>query len=353
MSKGKEKDKYDDLDFVRDEVTHIYEAAREGGRADLSNVLYRELVVNALKCKRDALDILDLKVLSRAMAEFRYAARVFKPYRTIRKVSIFGSARTPEDDPYYRYAVEFARLLAREQFMVITGAAEGIMKAGNVGAGADQSFGVNILLPFEQAANVIIGDDPKLVTFKYFFIRKLFFVMEAHAVALFPGGFGTHDEGFETLTLIQTGKTPPMPLLLMELPGEDYWRNYDAFVRDQLLGRGLISPEDLSLYKIIESPEEGVAWVKSYYSTYHSIRHVRGKLVIRLERDLSDEAVRELNETFGDIIARGSIEKTKAFPDEANEPHLQGKARLAFSFKPSPSRLHEMILAINRLGVAG
>jgi len=348
MAKG--KDKYEDVGFVTGEVEDIYEAAQEGGRADLASVLYRELVVNALKCKRDALDILDLKVLSRAMAEFRYAARVFKPYRLLRKVSIFGSARTPEDDPYYKYAVEFARLLAREQFMVITGAAQGIMKAGNVGAGAEKSFGVNILLPFEQAANVVIGDDPKLVTFKYFFIRKLFFLMEAHAVALFPGGFGTHDEGFETLTLIQTGKAPPMPLLLMELPGEDYWHNYDAFVRDQLFGRGLISPEDLSLYKIIESPEDGVAWVKSYYSTYHSIRHVRGKLVIRMERELSDEAVRELNESFGDIVSKGKIEKAAAFPDESNEPHLQDKSRLALSYKPSPSRLHEMILAINRLG---
>jgi hypothetical protein len=280
---AKAKDKYDDVEFVRDEVTQIYEA----GRGNLADVLYRELIVNALKCKRDTLDILDLKVLSRAMAEFRYAARVFRPYRTIRKVSIFGSARTPEDDPYFKYAVEFARLLAEEEFMAITGAAEGIMKAGNVGAGAERSFGVNILLPFEQAANVIIGDDPKLVTFKCFFIRKIFFLMEAHAVALFPGGFGTHDEGFETLTLIQTGKTPPMPFLLMEIPGQDYWHNYDKFIREQLLGRSLISPEDLSLYKIIESPEEGVACIKSYYSTYHSIRHVRGKLVIRLEHALA------------------------------------------------------------------
>lgn len=342
------KEKFEDIDAVVDAVKEIYAA----GRGDLANVLYRELLVNSLKCRRDALDILDLKVLSRVNAEFRYAARLFKPYRYIRKVSIFGSARTPEDDPYYQMAVEFARLLAEEGFMVITGAAEGIMKAGNVGAGAEKSFGVNILLPFEQAANVVIGDDPKLVTFKYFFIRKLFFLMEAHAVALFPGGFGTHDEGFETLTLMQTGKAPPMPLLLMERPGEDYWHNYDAFVRDQLLGRGLISTEDLSLYKIFESPREGVDWVKSYYSTYHSIRHVRGKLVIRLERELSDEAVGELNESFGDIVTKGSIEKTAAFPDEANEPHLQDKHRLAFSYSPSPSRLHEMILAINRLGAA-
>jgi predicted Rossmann-fold nucleotide-binding protein len=237
--------------------------------------------------------------------------------------------------------------------MVITGAADGIMKAGNVGAGAEKSFGVNILLPFEQAANEVIGDDPKLVTFKYFFTRKIFFLMEASAVALFPGGFGTHDEGFETLTLLQTGKAPPMPFLLMELPGEDYWLNYDAFIRDQLLARGLISREDLSLYKIVESPREGVEFIKSYYSTYHSIRHVRGKLVVRLERELSDTHVDELNDTFGDIVTKGRIEKSQAFPDEANEPDLLARPRLAFSYSASPSRLHEMILAINRMGAGG
>jgi uncharacterized protein (TIGR00730 family) len=343
------KEKFENVADVIKAVEEIYEI----GKGDLANALYRDLLINALKCRRDELDILDLKVLSRAMAEFRYAARLFKPYRDIRKVSIFGSARTPEDDPYFKHAVEFARLLAEENFMVITGAAEGIMKAGNVGAGAEKSFGVNILLPFEQAANEVMGDDPKLVTFKYFFTRKIFFLMEASAVALFPGGFGTHDEGFETLTLMQTGKAPPMPFLLMELPGEDYWHNYDAFVREQLLGRGLISPEDLSLYKICESPREGVDWIKSYYSTYHSNRHVRAKLVIRLEKELSDEHVSELNETFADIVTKGRIEKVEAFPDEANEPDLLEKPRLAFSFTPSPSRLHEMILAINRMGAEG
>ncbi len=346
MGKGKET-----FEDVRETVAAVEEIYRIG-RRDLANMLYRELIINALKCRRDALDILDLKVLSRAMAEFRFAARMFKPYRKVRKVSIFGSARTPENDPYYRHAVEFARLLAKENFMVITGAADGIMKAGNVGAGAEKSFGVNILLPFEEEANKVIGDDPKLVTFKYFFTRKIFFLMEASAVALFPGGFGTHDEGFETLTLLQTGKAPPMPFLLMELPGEDYWYNYDAFIREQLLARGLISPEDMSLYRIVESPREGVDWIKSYYSTYHSIRHVRGKLVVRLEKQLSDANVEELNETFADIVTKGKIQKSKAFPDESNEPDLLAKPRLAFSYTASPSRLHEMILTINRMGAA-
>jgi uncharacterized protein (TIGR00730 family) len=341
------REQFDSAARVLDEIRAIY----SDPDPDLSTRLIRELIVHALKCRRDELEVLDLKVLSRAMAEFRYAARVFKPYRDRRKVSIFGSARTPEDDPYYHMAVEFARGLAEEGFMVITGAAEGIMKAGNVGAGADASFGVNILLPFEQAPNPVIGDDPKLITFKYFFTRKLFFVMEASAVALFPGGFGTHDEGFETLTLIQTGKASPMPLLFMELPGEDYWESFDRFIREQLLGRKLIAAKDLLLYKIVHSPEEGVAYVKSFYSTYHSLRFVRDRVVLRLERELSDEVVRALANDFSDLVKKGTVEKSRPLPEETNEPELLDKHRLVFALnRQSPSRLYEMILRINELG---
>ena len=334
-------------DDILDEVRRIVTDPHPG----FTTRLHRELIVNSLKCRRDELDVLDLKVLSRSMAEFRYAARVFKPWRHRRKVSIFGSARTREDEPYYAYAVDFARGLVEAGFMVITGAADGIMKAGNAGAGAENSFGVNILLPFEQAANEIIGDDPKLITFKYFFTRKLFFLMEAHAVALFPGGFGTHDEGFETLTLIQTGKAPPMPFLLMEMPGDDYWTAFDGFVRDQLLRRGLISPEDLSLYRIIHSAEEGVAWVKHFYSTYHSMRTVRDTLVIRLERDLDDSAIDTLTREFDDVVQGGRIRRVKAFQDEQNEPELWNHPRIAFRYdQRSPSRLIELIHRINDLG---
>lgn len=342
-----EKKTYTPREIV-EEVREIVSDPNPG----FSTRLYTELLLNSLKCKRDELDILDLKVLSRAMAEFRYAARVFKPYRHRRKVSIFGSARTSEDDPYYKLAVDFARRLVEANFMVITGAADGIMKAGNLGAGAENSFGVNILLPFEQAANEVIGDDPKLITFKYFFTRKLFFLMEAHAVALFPGGFGTHDEGFETLTLLQTGKAPPMPFLLMEHPDEDYWESYDNFIREQLLARKLISEEDLSLYKIIKSPKEGVEWVTRFYSTYHSLRFVRSRLMIRLEKELSDDAVKTLEGEFEDLIKKGSIKKAKAHPDEQNEPDLWLKPRIAFTYnQQSPSRLIKMIHRINDLGL--
>lgn len=343
------KKEFDTPERVLDEIRGIY----ADPDPDLETRLVRELIVHALKCRRDHLEVLDLKVLSRVMAEFRYAARVFKPYRDRRKVSIFGSARTPEDDPYYEMAVDFARRLAAAGFMVITGAAEGIMKAGNVGAGADASFGVNILLPFEQAPNPVIGDDPKLITFKYFFVRKLFFLMEASAVALFPGGFGTHDEGFETLTLVQTGKAPPMPLLFMELPGEDYWQSFDRFIRDQLLERRLISERDTKLYKICTSSQEGVEYVKFFYSTYHSMRFVRDRLVIRLERELSDDAVHALATEFSDLVKKGTIEKTGALHEESNEPELDDKSRLVFALnRQSPSRLHEMILAINEKGRA-
>lgn len=339
--------KLETLDDVLDEVKRIFTEDDE----DLSAILHKEVIINAIKCKRDELSTLDLKILSRALAEFRYASRVFRPYRRVRKVSIFGSARTPEDDPYYKMAVKFSRMLAANDFMVITGAADGIMKAGIVGAGAEKSFGVNILLPFEQAPNEVILDDPKLITFKYFFTRKLFFLMEAHAVVLFPGGFGTHDEGFETLTLVQTGKAPPMPLILMELPGGDYWQSWDRFVRGQMLDRGLISPDDTSLYKIYNSPEDGVEWVKFYYSTYHSVRQVRRKLVVRLEKELTDEHLEQLNDSFGDLVGRGKIEKTYAFPEEANEPELLEKPRIAFNNnRQSAARLNQLILKINELG---
>jgi hypothetical protein len=225
------------------------------------------------------------------------------------------------------------------------------MKAGNVGAGADASFGVNILLPFEQSANTIIGDDPKLITFKYFFVRKLFFLMEASAVALFPGGFGTHDEGFETMTLIQTGKAPPMPLLFMELPGEDYWSSFDKFIREQLLARRLISERDTKLYKICTSTQEGVDYVKFFYSTYQSMRFVRDRLVIRLEKELPDDAIATLAGEFSDLVKKGTIEKSGPLHEESNEPELDEKPRLVFALnRQSPTRLYEMILAINALG---
>ena len=320
-------------------------------RKDLRSALYKDIILNALKCKRGELDILDLKIIDRVVAEFQHAACVFKPYRSVRKVSVFGSARVAEGDPYYGLAVEFGRSIVEKGFMVITGAAEGIMRAGIEGARPENSFGVNILLPSEQVPAKVIQDDPKLVTFKYFFTRELFFVMEADAIALFPGGFGTHDEGFEVLTLLQTGKAPPMPVVLMDLPGEQYWETWDQFVRQQLLARAFIHPEDLSFYRIIHSPEEATDWIASYYSTYHSMRQIRNRLVMRLEKELPDSQVAVLNEMFPDLIKSGKIYKTSPLAEEAGEPDLRGKARITFSYnKKSAGRLNEMILMINQLG---
>jgi len=339
-----------------DEIERALSSMRSILTADessLRNVLCREILLAALAVEKDDLDILDLKVINRSVREMRYAFRVFKPYRHIRKVSIFGSARTPEESPYYKMAVKFARSLSRQGFMVITGAADGIMKAGNEGAGTGKSFGVNIHLPFEQEANEYIVDDPKLVTFKYFFTRKLIFVMESHAIALFPGGFGTHDEGFEILTLLQTGKASPRPFLLMELPGETYWEKWDEFVQGQINARGFISPDDASLYRIVHSPEAGADEIRSFYSTYHSLRQVKERLVIRLERELSPRAVGELNEKFSDLLSGGRIEKTEALPEEANEPEFAEKPRLVFPYDHrSAARLRLLIDEINRLGKA-
>ena len=341
--------KLDTLEGLQQEIAAIYGESEQ----NLRSWLYKEIIINAVKFKRDDLGELDLKIMNRAMAEFRHAARVFQPYRRTRKVSIFGSARTGEAEPYYDMAVRFARALVDKGFMVITGAAEGIMKAGNAGAGAKNSFGANILVPFEQDANEVIATDPKLLTFRYFFIRKLFFVMEAHAVALFPGGFGTHDEAFETLTLLQTGKTPPMPFVLMELPGDDYWESWDRFIKNQMLRRGLISLEDRSLYKIVQTVEDGVEWIRSFYRVFHSMRQVGDKLVVRLEKEFSEQEIEELNEQFHDLATEGKIERADPFPVEANEPTLADKPRIVFSYNGAkPSRLTEMILAINGLEAA-
>jgi uncharacterized protein (TIGR00730 family) len=337
--------------YRTDEALRAAENILTAEGKDLRTLLYRDILLNALRCLGDELDILDLKIINRAMAEFRHAAGVFKPYRLFRKVSIFGSAREPKGSPYYELAVRFAHQLVKKGFMVITGAASGIMKAGIEGAGLRNSFGVNILLPFERGLAKIIRDDPKVIRFKYFFTRKIFFVMEADAVTLFPGGFGTHDEGFEVLTLLQTGKAPPMPVILMEHPGDDYWETWNRLIKRQLLARGFISAEDLSFYRIARSTEEAIDCITSYYSTYHSLRQVRDKLVIRLEKELKDAHVRRLNNMFEDLIESGKISKTPELPEEKDEPNLRSKPRVAFVYnRKSAGRLNEMILTINELG---
>ena len=326
---------------------------RPAGRRVSSEELIAELHQAVDGLAEDRADRGDLKILARAMRELRHSFRVFSGMRGMRKVTVFGSARCRSGSPEYRQAAAFGKEMARRGWLVITGGGEGIMEAAHVGAGQEMAMGINILLPFEKGPPRILHDDPKVVKFRYFFTRKVFFVMEADAVALFPGGFGTHDEGFEVLTLLQTGKAPPMPVVLMEPEGERYWDAWDRFVREELLARRFVSPEDLSLYRIARSPEEATDWIASYYSTYHSSRQVGHRLVVRLEHDLTDAQIRALNEGFRDIVAGGRIERTPALPEEADEPALADKPRIAFAYdRGRAGRVNELILEINRLGGA-
>src|SRR5437899_10785665 len=264
---------------------HVDDSLHDDSRAPVGiEQLVQQLKETADKLIRDHASRGDVKLLSTALKELRYAFKVFAPYRTRRKVTVFGSARLAQDHPACVQAREFGRRCAEAGYMVITGAAHGIMEAGHVGAGRANSIGVNILLPFEQDANPIIAGDTKLMHLKYFFTRKLLFVKESDAVALFPGGFGTLDEGFEVLTLIQTGKSHMFPVVCVDYPGDDYWQTWDQFIRKQLLGRNMISPADLSLYKVTDSVAAAVHEIRNFYRVYHSMRYVKGQLVLRLHK---------------------------------------------------------------------
>ncbi|MEM8756350.1 MAG: LOG family protein, partial [Planctomycetota bacterium] len=269
--------------------------------------LVRDLLTAALKLIPDGRDTGELKLMTSAVKELRYAYRVFAQYQETKKITIFGSARTPEDHPDYRAAVEFSRLMAEKGWMSITGAGDGIMKAGHEGPGRDASFGVAIRLPFETTANTVIDGDHKLINFKYFFTRKLMFLSQCDAVALFPGGFGTMDEAFEVLTLIQTGKSSMVPVVLLEGEGIPYWDLWDDFVKERLLGNGMISEEDLSLYSVCHTAAEAVDLVERFYRTYHSSRYVRDDLVIRMNHAIEDEAVEALNEEFSVLVKQGRM----------------------------------------------
>src|SRR5882724_11444844 len=253
-----------DLNQVHKHASHLMEALQEVPDGDM----VAEIVANALKLLRDQTNRGDIKLINKSFKELRYALKIFSPYRDVRKVSIFGSARTPESHPDYRQAAEFGKKMAAAGWMVITGAGGGIMAAGHGGAGADPSFGLAIRLPFEQLTNRFIANDPKLINFRYFFTRKLMFVRSSHAIALFPGGFGTMDEGFEVLTLVQTGKSVPMPIVFIDRPGGDYLSSWQDYVRKQLLGRGLISEDDLSVYKTTDNVNEAIEEVRQFYSNY-------------------------------------------------------------------------------------
>ncbi len=292
----------------------------------------------------------DIKMVTTAVKELRYALKVFAPYKQRHKITIFGSARTPNDHPSYEQAVEFSQKMAAANYMVITGAAHGIMEAGHVGAGQEKSIGVNILLPFEQAANRIIHGDSKLIHLKYFFTRKLMLVKESHAVAVFPGGFGTHDELFELLTLMQTGKNPLIPVVLVEEPNGDYWHLWLRFVTEVLLPRGYISAWDLSLFKITQDVDEAVDMILRFYGNYHSMRYVGDYLVMRLRRQLTVQELTVVHARFGDVLREGKFEQTEALPAESSDTHIAHLPRLQFLFnRQRLGRLRQLIDHINDL----
>jgi hypothetical protein len=320
-----------------------------GGSPESSHGRYvRDLLVNGLKLLPDGRDTGELKLIAAAVKELRYAYRIFAQYPTQHKVTIFGSARTPRNHPDYVKAVEFSRLMAQRGWMAITGAGGGIMEAGHEGPGREQSFGVAIRLPFETTANQVIAGDSKLIVFRYFFTRKLMFISQAEAVALFPGGFGTMDEAFEALTLVQTGKAAPLPIVLVQGEGQTYWDEFLAFVRAALLERGWISPEDQSLYKLCATSQEAADHIEQFYKIYHSSRYVRDDMVIRLKRRLTDAEVRGLATRFAKLVKPGGTPMTQRGPLEVEDDHLD-LPRLVFTHtRYHYGLIRQLIDAINQ-----
>jgi uncharacterized protein (TIGR00730 family) len=304
-----------------------------------------------LRIADEDIDRLDWKILSASLYDLERGFTTFVPYHNIRKIAIFGSARIGEETEEYQLAKEFALASTKLGFMVLTGGGGGIMEAANLGAGKDNSFGLNIQLPYEQEANPYI-DPQKLIDFKYFFTRKLFFLKESDAIALFPGGFGTQDEAFETLTLCQTGKFGPAPLVLIDKPNGDYWHLWQEYIHKQLIRRGFISPEDSSIYTITDNLDIACKSIREFYCVYHSSRYVDRHFVMRLNSELTDAQVKELDREFADILVSGNIEKTKALPQEIGD-ETEDLPRLIFNFNRSKmGRLYQLIHRINVLGIS-
>jgi hypothetical protein len=312
--------------------------------------LIQQALATIVRLAGSELERLDWKILSASLADMEQGLQLFHTYRHVRKVTIFGSARLSPESPEYRMAVDFARCVTQLGFMVMTGGGGGIMQAGNEGAGREQSFGLNIQLPFEQEANPFIVGDPKLINFKYFFTRKLFLLRESDAVALFPGGFGTQDEAFECMTLSQTGKFGPVPLILIDRPGGNYWREWSDYIHKHLVQKGLISPDDPSLYTVTDNLDVACDAITRFYQVYHSSRYVGDKLVIRLKTELSDADVEHLNANFSDIWVKGRIEKSQALPEEAQDETAELPRLVLYFNQRDLGRLYQMIATINQLG---
>lgn len=333
----------------------------ESLQADLAELIERlptlkqqqfiqQALATIVRLAHSEIDRLDWKILSATLVDMEQAFQLFYAYRHVRKVTIFGSARLSPETPEYLMALNFGHRISQLGFMVMTGGGGGIMQAGHEGAGRENSFGLNIQLPFEQQANPIIEGDPKLIHFKYFFTRKLFLVKESDAIALFPGGFGTQDEAFECMTLSQTGKFGPVPVVLIDHCGGDYWRSWSEYIDKQLVQNGLVSSEDTSLYTVTDNLDVACNVITDFYRVYHSSRYVGDRLVIRLKSDLSDAELDQLNADFSDILVTGRIDKSRALPQETQDETV-GLPRLVLYFNQRDlGRLYQMISVINQMG---
>ncbi|PIQ86812.1 MAG: TIGR00730 family Rossman fold protein [Candidatus Omnitrophica bacterium CG11_big_fil_rev_8_21_14_0_20_45_26] len=326
-------------------IQGLVQQVAESRNSDLINDLFTTIV----KIAREKASRGDLKVLNTAVKELRHTFRVFEPYRHVRKVAIFGSARTPASAATYKSARQFGKLMAAAGWMVITGGSTGIMRAGHEGAGGFRSFGLNIRLPFEQEVNPVIRDNQKLIHYKYFFTRKLAFIKESHATVLYPGGFGTHDEGVESLTLVQTGKDIPRPIVLVDTQHGRYWEAWLEYVSRYLLRNKMISPDDLSLPTLVKSPEEAREVVLKFYGVYHSLRYVGQETVIRTNREISSQKLKQLNKDFRHLLINGRIELSGALPAEADESEIQDLPRLKMRFnRRTYGSLKRFIDALNQ-----
>jgi uncharacterized protein (TIGR00730 family) len=344
---------YDVGDPEIDEAINDVVARAAESSSDHGEDLVREMVVTSMKMLRDGTERGDLKLMNSTLKEMRYSFLVFQHYRTVRKVTMFGSARVEPRDPNYELAAAFAaQMVDRYRWMVVTGAGPGIMEAGNRGAGSDFSFGVSVRLPFEDGANPFVHES-RLINYKYFFTRKLTFVKESDAFVLFPGGFGTLDESFELLTLMQTGKSDLHPVIMLEAPGTDYWQPWLRFV-ETLVGQGMIAADDLNLFTVTTDIDEAIAEIRSFYAVYHSQRYVDGDLILRLTTEPTDEQVDQLNAEFTDIVRAGRIAKVGPTPAEVASDDFVNLARLRFRFdRRQFGRLRCLVDRLNTMGRAG
>jgi len=326
----------------------IDELAKKAGSLE-TEYLLREILTTAVKLGKESSDKGDLKLVNNALKELRYSFKVFFPYRNVKKAVIFGSARSKNTSVEYRMAEEFAKKLTERGYMIVTGGGPGVMEAGNKGSKTGEDFALNIRLPFEQKTNPYIQEKNRIIYFKYFFTRKLIFIKETDATALFPGGFGTQDEGFEMLTLIQTGKSRPRPVVLMEPKGSTYWAEWMHFVSKQLVKKGYIKREDLDLFRIVKTVDEAIEYIEDFYKVYHSIRYVSGLAVLRLNKEISDKTLKFINQEFKDILTEGGIKRSPPTDKEVQEGEYLHLPRLVMNFNMRDfGRLSEMIRAINR-----